>query len=193
MAPVDPDLGLLLKSPLLPLGAGLALLLFGRRLYFLLLVVGGFGLGYYLTHLLGIDSEPTTQWIVAAIFGIALGLLVRVLHKTVLAVVGFLLGALAAIWVLELWLQTAGPIGWAAVLLCGLLAAIVMPTLFEAGLVVLSSVVGARLLVEGLRDVGMQGSWAPWAFLALALIGLMVQWRSGRGDDDGRRRRRRDD
>lgn len=188
---IEPGLRLGMNATFLSLAAGGALVLFGRRLYFLLLTVAGFAVGFYLAHRLGIDADPTARWIIGALFGVALGLLALVLHKTVLAVVGFLLGALATIWVLEMWLQSAGPVGWIVVIVGGVLAAVLMPTLFDAGLVLLSSVIGARLLVDGLGDLGMPGPWVPWVFLALVLVGLMVQWRSDDDEDEGRRRRRR--
>ena len=84
-----------IDSPLLVIGAGLLLLAFGRRLYWLLVGLAGFVAGYYLTvrYLdLGAGAVPLILGVVA---GLICGTVVVLFQKLAVAVVGFLAAGVA--------------------------------------------------------------------------------------------------
>src|SRR5450432_1627851 len=81
-----------LPLPIASLFVGIAILLFGRRLFWLLVAAVGFAVGMQLTPYL-MQHPPT--WLALAIaiaFGILGALLALILQKIAIAIAGFLLG-----------------------------------------------------------------------------------------------------
>ncbi len=170
-------------APLLPegefgrwvaLGIAVVLLLAGRRLFWVFVGALGFGVGFLLAwNHLPIQDE----WLAlgAAILAGSFGALVSVfLQKAAVVLVGFVVGALAAWTVMsalgvqsQLWL-IGGTV--AACFLFVLLSVKV----FDLALMIVSSLAGARLLLEA-------GHWGPpfdglIAFAVLTGAGVALQW-----------------
>lgn len=167
-------------EPIAALVAGGLLLLFGRHLFWLFVGVVGFVVAYRLAGAyLGGEGAG---WVAAIAVG-ALGAVAAVLmQKLVVAVAGLAAGAVGFFWLSE-------QLGWApglatlvGALVAGLVGAALLRWLFELGLVALSALVGAALIVEGLSLEEPRGV----AFLILAVVGALLQLA-------GRRRRGRDD
>jgi len=161
--------------------AGGLLLAFGRRLYWFFVGVIGFFFGLLLAqNFLSTASESTTL-LIGLGAGLLGALLVVFFKKVAIGVVGFLAGALVVLWL-------AGEVGWepgiwvwlgAAV--SGIVGALAVRTLFEVGLIVLSSLIGAVLV----SDVVSWELLPPGVlFLVLALTGVALQtlatWGGGR-------------
>ncbi len=168
-------------SRVLTLVAGAILLAGGRRLYWLLVGLVGFVLGFALAGEL-LEGPP---WLILGA-GLVAGLVASVLavffQKIVLAAAGFLIGGLAVIW----W---SGEMGWGETwwvwglaLLAGALGAALTRTVFEVALVLLSSVFGATLVLEALQRPTDQTSLL---FVVLVSGGVVVQFLT-----TGRRRSR---
>lgn len=166
-------------SPVLTLVAGTVLLAGGRRVYWLLVGLVGFVLGFALAGEL-LEGPP---WLILGA-GLAAGLLASVLavffQKVMLAVAGFLIGGLTVIW----W---SGEMGWGEpwwvwglALLAGAVGAALTRAVFEVALVLLSSVFGATLVLEALHRPTHQMSLL---FVVLVTAGVVVQFLSS-----GRRR-----
>lgn len=175
------------------LAAGLTLLLFGRKLFWLFVaVVGAVTALWIATEVLGLETgAPSVIAAVAA--GLVGGLMAILVQKAAVAVVGFLVGVWGALvlWDIasvSLTVTSVDPLILQSVLAVagGALGAVVAAQLFEAALVVLSALVGSLLLVNGL---GVAGGPALAAFLSLTLVGVLVQTRR-RGGKTRRRRRR---
>lgn len=193
------------EASLVLLPAGFLLLLFGRRLFWLLVaVVGAVAALWLATEMLGLESG-LPRLVAAIAAGLVGALLAILVQKAAVALVGFLAG----VWGALVFLDTlAGSSAFASAttrveptvlqivlaIAGGVVGALLAARLFEAALVVLSALAGSLLLVHGL---GLTTTWADrtawvWgAFLALALFGVLVQTRGGRRrhrsdpDDDG--------
>lgn len=169
-------------------GAGLligaALLLFGRRLYWLFVGLAGFAVGFVLsTRLFGADPGWGALAI-AVVVGLAAALLAILFQKLAVTLAGFVVGGLLMLRGLaELGHETTGW-WWLLVLVAAIFGAVIARWLFEAGLIVLSSFLGAALVLQS-SGLSLASSTEGWAFLALAAVGIVVQAMAARG----RRRR----
>ena len=172
--------GLASAEPIAALVAGGLLLVFGRRLFWLFVGVVGFVVAYRLAgELLG---GAATGWIIALAAGLLGAAAAVLVQRLVVTVAGLAAGAVGFVWLAE-------QLGWApglptllGALVAGLIGAALLRWLFELGLVALSALVGAALVVEGLALDEPRGA----VFVALAVVGALVQLA-------GRRRRRESD
>lgn len=160
---------------LIELVLGGVLLLAGRKLYWLLAATMGFAAGLYLADLL-LPSEPESTGVLIA-FALAGGgaLLLVVFKKAMIGLVGFLAGGvglyllLSALTTLlsETWMAAS------AFIVGGAIGAVLLSRLFELGLIILSSLIGAFLIMAGIG-----GLFTPSATLfsvgLILLIGLGV-------------------
>ncbi len=152
--------------------AGLLLLLFGRRLYWLLAAVVGFVAVYSLSgRLLPEVGEETMLWL-SLLCGVAGAVLAVVAHRFLLSVVGGLGGILVALWQVQQLGVERGVAWLVAAIVGGLLGAWLLSRLFELALAVLSSLLGAQLLVDRLP---LPSEWLLAAYLGLVAFGLFFQ------------------
>lgn len=170
------------------LAVGGVLLVFGRRLFWLLVaLVGALAALWIATETLGLEAgAPSVVAAVAA--GLVGALLAILVQKAAVALVGFLAGVWGTLVLLDLLagssVLTAATsrieptvLHVALAVAGGVLGAVLAARLFEAALVVLSALAGSLLLVQGF---GLTGSWAWGALLALAVLGILIQTRGGR-------------
>lgn len=158
-------------SRLLALLAGALLLLAGRRLYWLLVGLAGFVVGFALAA----ELLKGPDWLIL-VAGLAAGLLASGLavlfQRIALAVAGFVIGAVAVVW----WSSQMGwgePWWvWVLALAAGFVGAALTRFVFEVALVLLSSVFGATLILEALQRPADQIS--P-LFAVLVVAGVVIQ------------------
>jgi len=160
--------------PWINVAAGLLLLGWGRRLFWLLVAWLGFTFGFDLAARLMGPPNDALVLAVGVVFGI--------------------LGALAALWLESVAIALAGLLGGAYVfgqiallmqpqwalpmaIVGAIVGLMVMFSLFDTALVVLSSLIGAHLVVEAL-PLGAVASFFVWT--ALTVAGMMVQIRGPR-------------
>ena len=158
------------QGALLVLGA--ALLIAGRRLFWLAVGALGFVAGLALLERLapGLSRGATlVAALVAGLVGIVLAVAVQ---KVSVALAGFLLGVVLASRLLPLAGLDAGRWQWALVAGVGLLGAFAALSLFGVALAVLTAGAGAALVVEGLP---LPPRLAPLLLLALWAVGAGVQ------------------
>ena len=163
---------------------GLALLLFGRRLYALALGAAGFAIGWSVAPALDI-SDPSLQVGAGVLLGVLAAMLAFFVQSLVLSVGGFILGVSVSWWAMSQ--VSLGALEPLAVIGSGILSAILMQLLFSAVLVALSSFVGASLLVQA---AGLGGGLALAAWAGVSLFGIVTQTR-GRGERETRRKRKK--
>ncbi|MDX1502263.1 MAG: DUF4203 domain-containing protein [Thermoanaerobaculia bacterium] len=170
-------------SPIVLWVAGGLLLVAGRRLYWLFVGVAGFVVGFLLAERLGLPGPDWAGLLAALLLGALAAMLAVFFQKVAVGAVGFLGGAALALvvgdtlaWGLSGWI-------WLVALVCGVVGAVLTRALFELSLVLLSSLAGASLVVQG---AGWTDPEATVALLLLAGAGILVQLVSGRG----RRRRK---
>ena len=161
-------------SRLLTLVAGAVLLVAGRRVYWMLVGLVGFVVGFTFAA----EYLQGPEWVMLAA-GLALGLLAAGLavffQRIAIAVAGFLIGGLAVLWWAEQMNWGEPWWVWALGLVAGLLGAYLTRTVFEMALIVLSSVMGATFVLEALQRPADQIS--P-LFLTLILVGTIIQFAS---------------
>ena len=158
-------------SRLLTFAAGAILLVAGRRLYWLIVGLVGFVVGFTLTA----EVLHGPDWLIL-VAGLAAGVLASALavffQKVALAVAGLLIGGLAVLW----WAEKMGwgePWWvWALAVLAGILGAYLTRAVFEVALIVLSSVLGATLVLEALQRPAQEIS--PWLVI-LVMVGVLIQ------------------
>lgn len=186
-------LGRLTVTDYAAIGLGFALLIAGRRLYWLALGGTGFFGGLWLAGLLlhgrglpGVGSGLELGF--AFLAGVVGAWLAVIAQRFAIGLAGFVLGGAGALWVAS-WLDSGahqGPTPWLvlAAVVGAVLGIAFASALFEASLIAFSSLVGA-FLVASFSRIGPPHE--TWLFLALLTVGVMTQ--SGRQ----RRQRRREE
>jgi hypothetical protein len=164
----------------LPAALGVVLVLFGRRLFWLLLGTLGFLIAFDLVTRFAEDTPPPLVWVLAAGVGLAGAVAAIFLQRIAVGVAGFLFGGYAAVFLIEYYGLELGALEWGAVLTGSVLAAVLAMAVLEETLMVLSSVLGAALLV-GIS--GLDALPAVILFFALLIVGITAQTRSRKRDD----------
>jgi len=186
--------GWMTAQPLPPVAAlilGALLLFAGRRLFWFAVGAAGFLVGFYLAW---IYLGPDPWWLTLGA-GLLLGLLGAVLaalvQKLAVGLLGFVVGGAGAAVVAEQVFQLPETTSWVVFVIAGIVAAIIAGLLFETALIVLSSLLGAALVVGALHAPATQSSLV---FVVLVALGLLAQVATRpRGERRRERRRRRRD
>jgi hypothetical protein len=150
---------------------GALLLLGGRRLFWLFVGVMGFAAGLQAVPMIAGYPSFAVLWVVGLIGGILGALLALFFQHVAIAVGGFLAGAVTGSHLMQLLGYHPSPL---IALIGGLVGTVALILLFDWALMVLSSVVGAALIIDAL---GLQRPLAPLLFMALAAAGIIVQAR----------------
>jgi hypothetical protein len=169
----------------LPILLGVVLLLVGRRLFWLLIATLGFLVAFTLVERLAPEMSKPLHWVLAVAAGVVGALLAVFAQQLAVGAGGLLFGAYATVWLLQHYGVVLGNWEWVAVLLGGILAAVLALLIFDTALVVLSSILGASLLVGATR---LQDGPAVVVFAVLLIVGVAVQLGSGGGDRPRRSR-----
>lgn len=181
--------GWLTGQPLPPVAALLlgALLLFaGRRLFWFAVGAAGFLFGF---HLAWSFLGPDPMWLTVAagvLLGVVGAVLAALVQKLAVGFFGFVVGGAGAAVIAEQAFQLPETASWVVFVVAGIVAAILASLLFEAALIVLSSLLGAGLVVGALAAPVQQSAIA---FVVLLALGLLAQVATR---PRGERRRRRD-
>lgn len=142
----DPAIAVLL------LVAGGALLLAGRRLFWLAVGVLGFGAAFLFTETLVADLRRPWVWILAIAAGVLGSALAVTLQRIAIVVGGFLLGLLGSSYVLGWVGDPEGKgVGLLILLAGGLLMAFLASRLFALALRLITAGAGAALIVLALH------------------------------------------
>lgn len=166
--------------------AGLAVLFFGRQLFWLFVAVAGFAAGFQLaSNFLGDESELLIL-LIAVLIGVLGALLAIFLRYVAVAVAGFTSGAYLGVQLLP-WLDTNSDLAyWVLFVAGGVIGALLLIMLFDWALIGLSAVTGATMLVP-------LTNFAPniqlVLFLVLVIVGIVVQYYFLPGEEVVTRRR----
>jgi len=151
---------------------GLAVLFFGRQLFWLFVGAVGFMLAVALLRpfLLG---RPEWQVVLVGLGAGVLGAFCALaLERAAVTVAGLLVGGAVAVRILYVTGLHTGVVVWLGILAGCVLGAVVVVTLFDWALIVFSSAVGAALLANGISAYAMDPG--PLVFALLA-VGILVQ------------------
>jgi hypothetical protein len=149
---------------------GLAVLLLGRRLFWLFVGAAGFAVGLHVAPAV-FDGPEWLVVVAALVLGIVGAVLAIAFQWLAVGLGGFAAGVhggLAAAAALGL----AGPWLWAAAFAAGIVVAALVLWLWDPVLILLSALVGAALLTP-LAPVSSAAR--PWIFIGLLVVGIAVQ------------------
>ena len=171
----------LADTPLAGRGAlfavGLALLVAGRKLFWLAVGALGFVAGWQLMERLAPDLPRTALLVVAVAMGVIGLVLAIVVQKVAVGLAGFLLGVVLAVRLLPLLGLELGAWQGLVVAAVGIVGAVIALMLFGLALEVLTAGAGASLLVEALQA---PAAWSMLLLVALWIVGVLVQRRWAR-------------
>jgi hypothetical protein len=158
--------------PMIGALVGLALLFFGRRLFWLLVAALGFALGLQLApHL----SQSPPLWL-SLLLSLGLGLLgallALLLQKLAIGVAGFLVGGRVAVAIAAALLVNHAHYSVITFVIGGIIGALLLLGLFNWALIIFSSIEGARLIAG---SVHLPSTGTTILVVALALFGIIVQ------------------
>lgn len=156
------------------------LLFAGRRLFWLLAAGAGFVLGLFVTQRVLGDLSEAAQVIVPLAVAALFAVLALVGLRFVIGLVGFVAGGIALGRLLAaLNLVPTEPNTLLSLLVFvvgGIAGALLLARLFELGLAILSSLLGAEILLAGIHGwVDLPDPLGAIALLALLVIGVVVQ------------------
>jgi Domain of unknown function (DUF4203) len=153
--------------------AGLAVLFFGRRLFWLFVGCVGFIVGFEIAGDM-LQGQPAWVILVIALGVGVLGAIASIfLQRIFIVVAGFFAGGYCLSTLAPAALHMNGEAAlWAAFAVGGLLGAILSMALLDPALIVLSSLAGATAVSQ---NVPLESSTRTLVFVVLLVLGIVVQ------------------
>ena len=161
-----------LSVPIISVIVGVAILFFGRKLFWLFVAALGFAVGLEIAAYFMKEPPQWMTLLVALGCGVIGALLAILIQKLAVAIAGFIAGGRIA-WALAaaFYVDHAHYRGLTFVI-GGIIGALLLLALFDWVLILLSSIEGAHLIGNG---VTLPEKGAMILFIALAVIGVIVQ------------------
>ena len=161
-----------LSVPIISVVVGVAILFFGRKLFWLFVAALGFAVGLEIAAYFTKEPPQWMMLLVALGCGVIGALLAILLQKLAIALAGFIAGGRIA-WALAaaFFVEHTHYRGITFVI-GGILGALLLLALFDWVLILLSSIEGAHLIGNGIT---LPEKGAMILFIALAVIGVLVQ------------------
>lgn len=150
---------------------GIALLVLGRKLFWLFVGAVGFVTGLQLAALFSQSSEALAV-IIGLVIGLIFALLAILLQRIAIAIAGFLAGGYVVTVLAGMLGMDAGAFVWITFLIGGIIGVILVSLLFDWALITLSSLAGAALVVQAFFPRG--GAGGP-IFFVLLIAGVVIQ------------------
>jgi hypothetical protein len=151
---------------------GVVLLTTGKKLYWLFVAVIGFVIGLTLAN----QYVQLTPWwlvyVVAMGTGIIGGILAIFLQHLAVALVGFIVGGYGALQVSGLLGIDAAPNNWMAFIIGGIVGLLLVASVFNWALYLLSAWGGATLVTNA---IGLEATVGLVVFFALFVLGVIIQ------------------
>jgi len=167
-----------LSVPIIGVIVGAAILLFGRKLFWLFVAALGFAVGLEIAAYFMHEPPVWMTLVIALGLGLLGALLAIMMQKLAIAVAGFVAGGrLAAALVAAFYTDYTHYQGITFVI-GGILGALLLLALFDWVLILLSSAEGAHLICNG---IVLPQTGATILFCALVAIGVVVQGSMLRG------------
>ena len=151
---------------------GIALLLFGRRLFWLFVAALGFAIGLELAPYLSHNPPLWLSLLLSLGLGLAGALLALLLQKLAIAIAGFLAGGSIAVALVAAFLANSAHYSAITFVIGGIIGALLLVALFDWALIIFSAIEGARLITGGIH---LPSTGTTILLVVLALFGIMVQ------------------
>lgn len=152
---------------------GVALLILGRRLFWLFVGLVGFVAGITLATQF-LSGQPDWLVLVIALVAGLLGVLLALfLQQLAVGVAGFVAGGYIIVNLLSMLMgETDQLLYWLIFLIGGIIGAVLVILLFDWALIVLSSLTGATLVVQA---AGLNPTLTLVLFVVLLVVGFVIQ------------------
>jgi hypothetical protein len=150
---------------------GAALLIVGRRLFWLFVGAAGFVAGMQLTTQFWQGPEILAI-IIGLVVGVVFALLAIFLQGVAIGVAGFLAGGYVLTVLAGMIGLNQGSFSWLVYLIGGIIGVLLVIFLFDWALITLSSLAGASLITQALV---LPGGIGGVLFLALVIVGVVIQ------------------
>lgn len=150
---------------------GAALLVAGRKLFWLFIGIVGFITGVQLAARFW-DGPEWTAIVIGIVVGLLFALLAVFIEALAIGIAGFLVGGFVLTTFTNMLGFTDGLLFWLFFAIGGMVGLLLVMFLFDWALIVLSSLAGASLVVQALFAEGGPGSLV---FIGLFLLGLIIQ------------------
>ena len=160
--------------PILSILIGVVILLFGRKLFWLCVAAIGFAAGVELAPHLVQEPSALLSLTIALLLGIIGALLALFLQKIAIAVLGFLAGGKLAGAIAAAFFVHYAQHSTIVFVVGGVIGAILLLVLFDWALIVVSSLIGAHLIVYQ-STIALPQSGSIILFIGLAVVGILVQ------------------
>ena len=152
--------------------AGIAILILGRKLFWLFVGGIGFILGITLIPRILPGQSETIILTLALVAGLLGALLSLMLQKFAVGLAGFIAGGYIVYYLVNSLTMDVGQYYWLALIAGGILGAILAGSMFDWALILLSSASGAMLITQSL---GLPSPMSIVVVCGLFIIGILIQ------------------
>ena len=151
---------------------GIAILFFGRKLFWLTVAAVGFAVGVEIAPLLVNEPSSLLALLIALVLGILGALLALFLQKVAIAVLGFFAGGKLATAIAAAFFVHYAQYSTIIFVIGGIIGAILLLAIFGWALIVVSSFIGAYLIQSA---IVLPPTGSTLVFIGLAIVGIFVQ------------------
>ena len=153
---------------------GIVILFFGRKLFWLCVAAVGFAVGVQIAPLLVNEASSLLALVIALVLGVLGAFLAFFIQKVAIAVLGFLAGGKLATAIAAAFFVQHAQYSTIIFVIGGIIGAILLMAVFGWALIVVSSLIGAYLIV--FQDViVLPQTGSTIVFTGLAILGIFVQ------------------
>lgn len=150
---------------------GVALLLAGRKFFWLFIGALGFITGIQVTAAFW-QGPDWLLLIIGLIVGVIFAALATFVQALAIGAAGFLSGGYVALMLVGMLGMEVGTLSWIVYIIGGLIGIVLVGFLFDWAIITLSSIAGASLITQ---TFFAQSDIARLIFLALIIVGVIVQ------------------
>jgi uncharacterized membrane protein YsdA (DUF1294 family) len=152
--------------------AGVALLIMGRKLFWLFAAAIGFLFGMSIAQQLLPGQSQTIILLVALIIGGLGAVLAIMVQKIAISLAGFIAGGYLVSLLVPALSINLGTYLWLAVIIGGIIGAVLSSTMFDLALILLSSAIGASVITNHLT---LPQPFPLVLLVALFIMGVVIQ------------------
>ena len=153
---------------------GIALLILGRKLFWLFVACVGFAVGFTYAQQLWAAQSALVVLVIALVLGLIGALLAIFLQSVAIVLAGFVAGGYITVAVMNLIGLKGDPFLWLLYVIGGIIGALLLFFIFDWALIAISSLTGASLIVQ-------HTEFSPEVeiviLLGLAVLGFVFQLR----------------
>ncbi len=158
--------------PIISVVVGIALLLFGRKLFWLFVAALGFAIGLQLAPYFSQNPPLWLSLLLSLGLGLLGALLALLLQKVAIGIAGFLVGGRVAVAIAAAFLVNHAHYSAITFVIGGIVGAILLLALFDWALIIFASIEGARLIADA---VHLPNTGTSILLVVLAIFGIIVQ------------------